>query len=201
MQLSTNVYKIQKFFLHSFTFFGLFFTLKKILHTFVDIFAYICYHGCIQNVNKKGYIMGMIRVSDDTAKKLKKIGDGRSMTATIEMLINNMDKDKNNEILKCINDISDKISSLERTILKQSTSSIPTPSFASVPMPPYASAQPQPEDKYEDDYKPDRTYTEILEEMKQLREELKTLDDDDPKRKEIENRLRADSVDLSLLED
>lgn len=145
--------------------------------------------------------MGMIRVSDDTAKKLKKIGDGRSMTATIEMLINNMDKDKNNEMLKCINDISDKISSLEKTILKQSTSSIPTPSFVSVPMSPYASTQPQLEDKYEEDYKPDRTYAEIIEEMKQIQEELKTLDNDDPRRKELLNKLRADNVESNLLED
>lgn len=48
---------------------------------------------------------------------------------------------------------------------------------------------------------PDRTYSEVLKEVKQLQEELETLDDDDPKRKEIENRLRADNVDLSLLED
>lgn len=48
---------------------------------------------------------------------------------------------------------------------------------------------------------PDRTFSEILEEAKQLLEELKTLDDDDPRRKEIENKLRADNAELSLLED
>lgn len=33
--------------------------------------------------------MGMIRVSDEIEKQLKEIADGRSMTATVEMLLNN----------------------------------------------------------------------------------------------------------------
>lgn len=196
IQLSTNVYKIQKFFLHSFTFFGLFFTLKKNLHTFVDIFAYICYHGCIQNVNKKGYIMGMIRVSDDTAKKLKKIGDGRSMTATIEMLIEKVTEGGDEKVMKAINNLGGKIDAVERA-LKEMQVYKPEPFVVPTPVPSVSPATVT----YETYEKPDRTYAEILEDAKQIQEELKTLDDDDPRRKELEDRLRADNVDLSLLED
>lgn len=140
--------------------------------------------------------MGMVRVSDDTAKKLKKIGDGRSMTATIEMLIEKVTEREDEKVMEAINNLGGKIDAVERA-LKDMQVYKPDP----VVVPTSVHSVSPATVTYEDDYKPDRTYTEILEEMKQLREELKTLDDDDPRRKEIENRLRADSVDLSLLED
>lgn len=139
-----------------------------------------------------------IKISDEIGKNLARIAaeEGNTMAAEIGVLISEHNMTKR---------ICDRLSNIEKAINNmQPNSSILDPS---TPM--YASIQPQlqsqPESeleyKYEDDYKPDRTLAEIIEEVKQLREELKTLDDDDPKRKEIENRLRADNVDLNLLED
>lgn len=140
--------------------------------------------------------MGMIRVSDDTAKKLKKIGDGRSMTATIEMLIEKVTEGEDEKVMKAINNLGGKIDAVERA-LKEMQVYKPEPIVVPTSVPNVSPATVT----YETYEKPDRTYTEILEDAKQIQEELKTLDDDDPRRKELENRLRADNIDLSLLED
>lgn len=204
LHLLKFVYKIKKFFLHSFTFFELFFTLKKILHTSVDIFAYICYHRCIQNVNKKGYIMGMIRVSDDTAKKLKKIGDGRSMTAAINMLIERETEGRGEDVMEAINNLGEKIDAVERA-LKEMQAYKPEPAayseLASYPAPdsvilPSQRSYPVQENE------PDKTYDELLNEYKDVQKEYDELDDKDSERgKELANKMRAISVDLSLIDE
>lgn len=47
----------------------------------------------------------------------------------------------------------------------------------------------------------DRTVDEIFEDIKQIQAKLKTLDKGDPKRKGLEDRLRADNAELALLGD
>jgi hypothetical protein len=136
-----------------------------------------------------------IKISDEIGKNLARIAaeDGNTMAAEIGVLISEHNMTKQ---------ICDRLSDIEKAINSiQSNSSILDSSTSL-----YASIQPQPqsrpEDAYdEDDYVPDRTYSEVLEEIKQLREELETLDDGDPRKKEIENKLRADNAELSLLDE
>lgn len=131
-----------------------------------------------------------IKISDEIGKNLARIAaeEGNTMAAEIGVLISEHNMAKR---------ICDRLSNIEKAINNIQSNSPTIESSTST----YASVQPEPEDKYEDNYKPDRTFAEILEEAKQLLEELKTLDDDDPRRKEIENKLRADNAELSLLED
>lgn len=143
-----------------------------------------------------------IKISDEIGKNLARIAaeEGNTMAAEIGVLISEHNMTKQ---------ICDRLSNIEKAINGiQSNSSILDPSiqmYASI-QPQLQSQseselQPQSEDTYDEDYKPDRTYAEIIEEMKQIQEELKTLDNDDPRRKELLNKLRADNVESNLLED
>lgn len=140
-----------------------------------------------------------IKISDEIGKNLARIAaeEGNTMAAEIGVLISEHNMTKQ---------ICDRLSDIEKAINSiQSNSSILDPStslYASIQPQPQPQLQSRPEDIYdEDDYKPDRTYSEILEEINQLQEELKTLNDGDPRKKELENKLRADNVDLSLIDE
>lgn len=130
-----------------------------------------------------------IKVSDKIGESLEVLAnsEGNTMAAEISILIaeHNMAKQ-----------ICERLSGVERA-LKEMQVYKPEPFVIPTPVPSVSPATVT----YETYEKPDRTYAEILEDAKQIQEELKTLDDDDPRRKELEDRLRADNVDLSLLED
>ena len=124
-----------------------------------------------------------IKISDEIGRNLARIAaeEGNTMAAEIAVLISEHNITKK---------ICDRLHNIEKAINNIQPS-------LRVQEPPHTSAQPE----SEDEYTTERTYNEILEETGRLQEKLETLDDDDPKRREIENRLRSCKVELSLLED
>ena len=145
--------------------------------------------------------MGQIRISDEVARQLKEISDGRSMSVTIQMLLKN--KNDNNELKQ----IKNRLSNIETAIRNINFSAHNQPQAQPMVIPPFPDQTVRQEAVYNTQSSnvqpeiPDRTYAEIIEEMKQIQEELETLDDDDPRRKELLNKLRADNVESNLLED
>lgn len=141
-----------------------------------------------------------IKLTDEAWEKLANVAeaDGNTIAGEINILVAERNITKQ---------ICSRIDKMEECIRNINFSAHNQPQAQSMVIPPFPDQMVRQEAVYNTQSSnvqpeiPDRTYTEIIEEMKQLQEELKTLDDDDPRRKEIENRLRADNVDLSLLED
>lgn len=141
--------------------------------------------------------MGMIRVSDDTAKKLKKIGDGRSMTAAINMLIEKVTDGEDEKVMKAINNLGEKIDAVERAV-KEIQVYKPEPVVVPTPAPSVSPATVT----YETYEKSDKTYNELINELGDLQEEYNELNDKDSDRgKELVNKIRAINVDLSLADE
>lgn len=143
--------------------------------------------------------MGQIRVTDEVVKQLKEISDGRSMSATIQKLLDN--KSNNDEFRQ----IKDRLSNIEAAIRDIRVPASEPQQLQPVVLTPFPEQMTRQEASY-DTQSPtpsvsDRTVDEIFEEVNQIMKELKTLDKDDPKRKELENRLRADNAELALLGD
>lgn len=141
-----------------------------------------------------------IKLTDEAWEKLANIAkaDGNTITGEINILVTERN------IMK---QICSRIDKMEECIKNINFSAHNQPQAQSMVIPPFPDQIVRQEAVYNTQPSniqpeiPDRTYAEILEEAKQLLEELKTLDDDDPRRKEIENKLRADNAELSLLED
>lgn len=141
-----------------------------------------------------------IKLTDEAWEKLANIAkaDGNTITGEINILVTERN------IMK---QICSRIDKMEECIRNINFSAHNQPQAQSMVIPPFPDQIVRQEAVYNTQPSniqpeiPDRTYAEILEEAKQLLEELKTLDDDDPRRKEIENKLRADNAELSLLED
>lgn len=140
--------------------------------------------------------MGMIRVSDDTTKKLKKIGGGRSMTATISMLIERATEGRDEDVMGAINDLGEKIDAVER-VLKEMQIYRSEPIIVPTPVPSAAPAAVAV--AYE---RADKTYDELINELKDVQKEYSELDDKDSERgRELANKMRAINVDLSLVDE
>lgn len=139
-----------------------------------------------------------IKLTDEAWEKLANVAkaDGNTIAGEINILV--AERNIMKQICARIDKMEERIRSINFSAQDQSQAQ---PMF----IPPFPDQMVRQEAVYNTQPEipeiPDRTFSEILEEAKQLREELKTLDDDDPKRKEIENRLRADNAELSLLED
>lgn len=145
--------------------------------------------------------MGMIRVSDDTAKKLKKIGGGRSMTATISMLIERVTEGRDEDVMEAINNLGEKIDAVERA-LKEMQAYRPEPVVVPTPVPSVSPVASPATVTYETYEKPDKTYNELMNELRDVQREYKELDDKDSERgRELANKMRAINVDLSLVDE
>ena len=156
--------------------------------------------------------MGLIRVSDEVLEKLKKTGNGRTMTATIKKLLEGDEANSNKAIIEAIERLSKKVDLLAQKVDEgthassySSSSSYPSPSTpaktSSLPEPPFpmSGMEPAPPKL---DYVVDRSYSEIIEEVNQVQEELKSLEDQDSDRgKELKNKIRALNVELSMVDE
>ena len=141
-----------------------------------------------------------IKLTDEVWEKLANVAkaDGNTITGEINILV------AERNIMK---QICSRIDKMEEYIRNINFSAHNQPQAQPMVIPPFPDQMMRQEAVYNTQPSnvqpemPDRTFAEIIEEMKQIQKELETLDDDDPKRKELLNKLRADNVDLDLLED
>lgn len=131
-----------------------------------------------------------IKVSDKIGESLELLADseGNTMAAEISILIaeHNMAKQ-----------ICERLSGVERT-LKEMQVYKPEPVIVPTPVPSVSPATVT----YETYEKPDKTYDELINELRDLQKEYKELDDKDSERgRELANKMRAINVDLSLIDE
>lgn len=175
-----------------------------VLLTFVD-FSYTIVNRYNSLTDKKESLMGQIRVTDEIFNKLKEVSDGRSMSATIQKLLeDNSGEDVLKRIENRLIDIETTLKNIKIAKGAQNTRSARSADIKSIM---------QEADSYarsmwtkapqvpQEPQKPDRTYSEVINEVSQLQEELKSLDDDSPRAKEIKNKIRADNAELALLDE
>ena len=131
-----------------------------------------------------------IKVSDKIGESLELLADseGNTMAAEISILIaeHNMAKQ-----------ICERLSGVERA-LKEMQVYKPEPFVVPTPVPSVSPATVT----YETYEKSDKTYDELMNELSDLQKKYNELDDKDSERgKELANKMRAISVDLSLVDE
>ena len=131
-----------------------------------------------------------IKVSDKIGESLELLADseGNTMAAEISILIaeHNMAKQ-----------ICERLSGVERA-LKEMQIYKPEPVVVPTPVPSVSPATVT----YETYEKSDKTYDELMNELSDLQKKYNELDDKDSERgKELANKMRAISVDLSLVDE
>lgn len=139
-----------------------------------------------------------IKLTDKAWDKLAKIAeaDGNTIAGEISVLV--AEHNIASKICERIDKLDERVRNISISIQEQASSpSMIIPPFPEQMMGQEAIYNVQPQTPST----PDRSYDDILKEIRQIQDELKTVDDNDPRRRELENKLRADNVDLSLLED
>lgn len=131
-----------------------------------------------------------IKVSDKIGESLELLADseGNTMAAEISILIaeHNMAKQ-----------ICERLSGVERA-LKEMQVYKPEPVIVPTPVPSVSPATVT----YETYEKPDKTYDELINELRDVQKEYNELDDKDSERgRELANKMRAINVDLSLIDE
>lgn len=144
--------------------------------------------------NKGGYMSKTIKVSDKIGESLELLADseGNTMAAEISILIaeHNMAKQ-----------ICERLSGVERA-LKEMQVYKPEPVVVPTLIPSVSPAASPAAVTYETYEKSDKTYDELMNELSDLQKKYNELDDKDSERgRELANKMRAISVDLSLVDE
>lgn len=135
-----------------------------------------------------------IKVSDKIGESLELLADseGNTMAAEISVLITE------HNIVK---QICERLSGVERA-LKNMQVYKPEPVVVPTSVPSVYPAASPATVTYETYEKPDKTYDELINELRDLQKEYNELDDKDSGRgKELVNKIRAINVDLSLIDE
>ena len=148
-----------------------------------------------------------IKLTDEAYSKLAELAeyDGNTIAGEISTLI--VTRNTTNQICEKIDKIAEFIKNIKIAKNTQSARNTRNVDVASLmqeadsyarSMWEKASQEPQ---ETQETQMPGRTYGEVIEEVNQLQEELKSLDDDSPRAKEIKNKIRADNAELALLDE